>query len=108
MHETELKPAKSLFQSSFIVTALNPKSIAFFVAFLPQFINPAKPGFSQLTVLGGIFLFLATVNAAVYSIFASQLKEHIKRKNVQKWLNRCGGSALIGAGVVTAAIKQTA
>ena len=108
MHETELKPAKSLFQSSFIVTALNPKSIAFFVAFLPQFINPADRVFSQLIILGGTFLSLATVNAAVYSIFASQLKEHIKRKNVQKWLNRCGGSALIGAGVVTAAIKQTA
>ena len=32
--------ARSLFKSAFIVTALNPKSIAFFVAFLPQFINP--------------------------------------------------------------------
>ena len=56
---------KSLFQSSYIVTALNPKGIAFFVAFLPQFINPIKPVFPQLTLLCGTFLFLAILNAAL-------------------------------------------
>ncbi len=100
--------ARSLFQSSFIVTALNPKSIAFFVAFLPQFINPLKPVLSQLTLLGGTFLFLATVNAALYAIFAGQLSEHIKKARVRKWFNRCGGSALIGAGILTAAVQRSA
>lgn len=99
--------AKSLFQSSFIVTALNPKSIAFFVAFLPQFIDPLKPTFSQLTLLGGTFLFLAVLNAALYAIFAGQLSEHIKKQEVRKWFNRCGGSALIGAGIITAGLKRS-
>jgi threonine/homoserine/homoserine lactone efflux protein len=98
---------RSLFQSSFIVTALNPKSIAFFVAFLPQFIDPLKPALSQFTLLGGTFLFLAVLNAALYALFAGQLSEQIKKKRVRKWFNRCGGSALIGAAIITASVQKS-
>lgn len=99
--------ALSLFRSSYIVTALNPKSIAFFVAFLPQFISPRQPLFPQLTLLGGTFLVLATVNAAMYAIFAGQLRARIRKRNVQQWFNRLGGSALIGAGIVTASLQRS-
>ena len=99
--------SRSLLKSSFFVTALNPKSIAFFVAFLPQFIDPLKPAFSQLILLGGTFLFLATFNAALYAIFAGQLGEHMRKINVRKWFNRCSGSALIGAGIFTAGMQRT-
>jgi len=99
---------QSLLKSSFIVTALNPKSIAFFVAFLPQFIDPLKPALSQLTLLGGTFLFLATLNAALYALFAGQLGQHMRKKNVRKWFSRCGGSALIGAGIFTAGMQRSA
>jgi len=96
---------RSLFGSSFIVTALNPKSIAFFVAFLPQFILPAEPLARQLIVLGGTFLVLATINAALYAIFAGQLSGQIRKTRVRRWFNRLGGSALIGAGIVTASMQ---
>jgi threonine/homoserine/homoserine lactone efflux protein len=99
--------ARSLLQSSYIVTALNPKSIAFFAAFLPQFINPAKAVLPQLTMLGGTFLILATINATLYAIFAGQLRAYIQREKVRTWLNRCGGSALIGAGVITAGMQRS-
>jgi threonine/homoserine/homoserine lactone efflux protein len=97
----------SLFKSSYIVTALNPKGIAFFVAFLPQFISPDEPIFNQLLLLGGTLLFLALVNAALYALFASQLREAIKKTRVRKWFNRCGGAALIGAGMFTAAMQRS-
>lgn len=98
----------SFFKSSFIVTALNPKGIAFFVAFLPQFINSREPAISQILVLGTTFLFLAMVNAALYAIFASQLRETISKTRVRRWFNRCGGTAMIGAGIVTASMQQSA
>ena len=98
----------SLFKSAFIVTALNPKSIAFFVAFLPQFISPKSPALGQTLILGGSFLVLAFVNALLYAVFAGQLREMIKRTNVRKWFNRCGGSALIGAGLITAGMQRSA
>jgi threonine/homoserine/homoserine lactone efflux protein len=107
-HNAKNSSARSLLKSSFIVTALNPKSIAFFVAFLPQFIDPLKPSFSQLTLLGGTFLLLATINAALYAFFAGQLSEHMRKRNIRKLFNRCGGSALIGAGIFTAAMKRSA
>ena len=99
--------ARSLFHSSYIVTALNPKGIAFFVAFLPQFITPIKPALPQLTLLGGTFLLLAFLNAALYAIFAGQLREYIQKEKVRKWFNRCGGGALIGAGIITAGMRQS-
>jgi threonine/homoserine/homoserine lactone efflux protein len=99
---------RSLFKSSFIVTALNPKSIAFFVAFLPQFISPRSPAFNQILILGGTFLVLALVNAALYALFAGQLRETIKKTRVRKWFNRCGGTALIGAGIITAGMQRSA
>jgi threonine/homoserine/homoserine lactone efflux protein len=97
----------ALFKSAFIVTALNPKSIAFFVAFLPQFVNPALPLPAQLAILGATFLVMATVNAALYAVFAGELRHTLKSPRVRRWFDRAGGSALIGAGVFTAAMRQS-
>ena len=98
--------AGSLFQNAFIVTALNPKSIAFFVAFLPQFINPQSPTTTQLLILGTTFLAMATANAALYAVFAGRLRDSLKKDRVRKYFDRCGGTALIGAGVLTAAMER--
>ncbi len=97
----------SLFKSAYIVTALNPKSIAFFVAFLPQFVDPRGDNFTQLLILGITFLVLALINAALYAVFAGTLRDTLKRPGARRWFNRCGGSALVGAGVFTAAMQRT-
>lgn len=98
--------AGALFRSSFVVTALNPKSIAFFVAFLPQFIDTSGPALPQLLLLGATFLMLATVNAALYALFAGQLSAYMKQTKIRRWFNRCGGGALIGAGIITATLRR--
>jgi len=99
---------RSLFKRAFIVTALNPKSIAFFVAFLPQFISRQSETFPQFLVLGATFLFLAALNATLYAVFAGQLRDTLQNSKVRRWFNRCGGSALIGAGFVTATLQRSA
>ncbi|BDD88244.1 LysE family translocator [Desulfofustis limnaeus] len=100
-------PTHSLFRRSFVVTALNPKSIAFFVAFLPQFVDRHLPMLPQLLLLGGSFLVLALLNALLYALFASQLREFITQPPVRRWFERCGGTALIGAGIFTAGMQRT-
>ncbi len=95
-----------LFKRSYIVTALNPKGIAFFGAFLPQFLSPSNPVLPQLIMLGLTFLILATINAAMYAFFAGQMKELMKTGSSMRLFNRCGGSALIGASLLTAAMKK--
>ncbi|MEJ2658832.1 MAG: LysE family translocator [Desulfobacterales bacterium] len=98
---------RSLFKSAFLVTASNPKSIAFFVAFLPQFIGGRTEKFPQFLILGATFLFLASLNATLYAIFAGQLRYKLQHSKVRHWLNRSGGSVLIGAGLVTATLKRS-
>jgi threonine/homoserine/homoserine lactone efflux protein len=95
-----------LFKSAYIVTALNPKGIAFFVAFLPQFVDPRGAYLTQLFILGTTFLVLALINAALYAIFAGTVRDTLRQPRARRWFNRCGGSALIGAGVVTAAMQR--
>jgi threonine/homoserine/homoserine lactone efflux protein len=99
-------PAAILWRRAFVVTALNPKSIAFFVAFLPQFVVAGAPILPQLMVLGATFLILATLNAAVYALFAGQLRDTLRQGRVHRWFHRCGAGALIGAGLLTASLKN--
>jgi len=98
---------RSLFKNAFFVTALNPKSIAFFVAFLPQFISSQSETFPQCLLLGATFLFLAALNSALYAVFAGQLRDKLQNSTVRRWLNRGGGSVLICAGLATAALKRS-
>jgi threonine/homoserine/homoserine lactone efflux protein len=100
------RPPITMLGHAFLVTALNPKSLAFFVAFLPQFMRPADPLPPQMLVLESTFILLATVNATLYAALAMRLRGAIGRPWVLKALNRTGGAILIGAGLATAAMKR--
>jgi threonine/homoserine/homoserine lactone efflux protein len=76
--------AGSLFKGACIVTALNPKSIAFFVAFLPQFVNHQASTLTQFLILGATFLTMATLNAALYAMFAGRLRDTMRKARVRK------------------------
>jgi homoserine/homoserine lactone efflux protein len=108
--ETALPPRAALPMAghAFVVTALNPKGILFFIAFLPQFVSPAAPIAPQLALLGGTFLVLAIVNAALYALLAGSVRDAVRRPGVLKVVQRVGGSVLIGAGIMTATLRRTA
>ncbi|MCS4242189.1 threonine/homoserine/homoserine lactone efflux protein [Rhizobium sp. BIGb0125] len=97
-----------IFLHTYIVTALNPKSIVFFVAFLPQFLVPTLPWLPQMVIFETTFLVLAIINAALYGLLASAARNTIRKPSVQKVVNRTGGSLLIGAGLLTLGWKRAA
>ncbi len=97
-----------VFLHAYVVTALNPKSIIFFVAFLPQFLNHAEPLAFQMTVFEATFLVLAATNATVYGLLAAMARKTIRKPRVQKLVNRTGGSLMIGAGLLAAGWKRAA
>lgn len=99
---------KKFFERAFVVTALNPKSIAFFVAFVPQFVSLQAPSVAQLVLLEATFVTLAGINAALYAVFAGRLRDKMGNLKIRRWFNRCGGGALMGAGALTAAIERSA
>ena len=90
---------KTVFLNTYLVTALNPKGIIFFVAFLPQFIDPrADPSF-QLWVLALTFVVLAIINASFYALFASVARQALTSGRAQRIFNLLGGGLLCTAGV---------
>jgi len=99
--------SKKMFGSAFIVTALNPKDIIFFVAFLPQFVNPASELLPQLLLLMGTFLIIDMLNIILYTVFARTMRSKINSVHTQRKINRIGGGALVGAGLVTATMQRT-
>ena len=97
-----------IFLHAYAVTALNPKSIIFFVAFLPQFLNRAEPVALQMVVFEATFLMLAALNATAYGLMASMARKTIRKPRTQRLVNRIGGSLMIGAGLLAAGWKRAA
>ena len=88
-----------LFANTWLVTALNPKGIVFFVAFLPQFIDPQVSVTQQLWVLAATFVVMATLNATLYAVFAASARRLLASPAAQRRFHLTGGSLLTAAGV---------
>jgi threonine/homoserine/homoserine lactone efflux protein len=102
----EMRP-KRIFLHAFAVTALNPKGIVFFVAFLPQFLNPANPLLPQFAIFEATFVGMAAANALAFALLASAARKAVRKPAVQRTVNRTGGTLLIGAGLLAAVWKKT-
>jgi len=101
-------PPSGVFGHAAAVTALNPKSIVFFIAFVPQFIVPTDPLFLQFAILIATFVGMAAVNALAYALMADRLRSKISNSSLLGWLSRLGGGALIAMGVATALARRSA
>lgn len=110
IEEAEAPSAKPfrIFLHAYAVTALNPKSIVFFVAFLPQFLDLTQPLFIQMAIFEVTFLTLATLNATLYGLLAALARNQIRKPKIQRIVNRTGGSLMIGAGLLSIGFKRAA
>jgi threonine/homoserine/homoserine lactone efflux protein len=95
-----------MFFHSYTVTALNPKSIIFFVAFVPQFLDATRPFLFQIVTLEATFVILATLNASLFALLAASARQKLREPRIQRAVNRTGGSLLIGAGVFAAGWRK--
>jgi threonine/homoserine/homoserine lactone efflux protein len=95
-----------MFFHAYAVTALNPKGIIFFVAFVPQFLIAGRAFWPQVLVLEATFVMLAIVNSTLYSLMASAARRKLRQPRVQRAVNRSGGSILVGAGIFAAVWRR--
>ncbi|MEM8836559.1 MAG: LysE family translocator [Pseudomonadota bacterium] len=95
-------------RDAFFVTLLNPKSIAFSAAFIPQFIGSDGSYIWQATILVVTFSILATVNGLAFAFGTDILRRFIRRLAVLRWMNRIGGSFLVASGVAGLFLKRPA
>ena len=96
-----------MFGHAATVTALNPKSIVFFIAFVPQFVTADSPLVPQFAILTATFVALAGGNAIFYALMADRVRQRIAKQHVIKWITRAGGSALVLMGIVTATVRRS-
>ena len=98
---------RTVFWNTYAVTALNPKDIVFFVAFVPQFVDPSQPVLPQFVILEATFLFMVACNIALWSHLGGYLRSRLVRPEIIRIMNRIGASFLIGAGALTATLRRT-
>jgi len=97
-----------LYRDGFLVNLLNPKTALFFLAFLPQFIDPSRGAVAaQITFLGLLFTLMGLTSDSLYALIAGAAGRWVKRSGrYLRWERYVTGSVFIGLGV-TAAVAGT-
>ena len=93
-----------LFRDGFVVNLLNPKTAIFFLAFLPQFVEPGRGHVAvQVAVLGLLFTALGFVTDSCYALAAGTAGSWLKRSRAYLRFERyVSGALLIGLGLTAA------
>jgi homoserine/homoserine lactone efflux protein len=91
-------PRGGFFLQGFLVAISNPKTLVFFGAFLPQFIDPARGYWQQLLIMGATAISIAAVSDVLYAILVGGAGRRISGTAV-KWFSRASGGVLIGGGL---------
>jgi len=103
----EAEPAgadpKRVFAESFAVTATNPKSIVFFVAFVPAFLDPAAAWLPQAAALIVTFVALGGLNALAYGWLAAHARGAMRQARTRQRVARASGRVLVAGGVAVIA-----
>jgi len=98
---TDAVSAAKMLGHAWLVTALNPKSITFFVAFLPAFLDPKADFLTQMVVFETTFLVLAFANAFGYALVAARARGFVANPRAIGVVSKVGGGLLSGGGAAT-------
>lgn len=96
-----IKALSAIYRQTILMNLLNPKVGLFFLAFLPQFVDPqAGPAPPQLLVLGVIFMAVSFVVMGAAGLAGGQVRRWLERRQrAGQWLNISAGGVLIALGV---------
>ena len=110
-HAGETRPVETSgrvnFTRGFLVALSNPKTIAFFTAFLPQFVDPKLPVATQLVVMCVVTALLAALSNSALAIVSGMGRAWFMRLSRVKLLGRASGAVLIGGGLWLSLARRT-
>ena len=98
------QPLSRIARQGFVVAVLNPKTAIFFLAFVPQFVNPSHgPVAWQFLILGTLFAILGIVTDSAYGVLAGALQGLVtQRRAAQRPARLVTGTLYLGLGVSAA------
>jgi threonine/homoserine/homoserine lactone efflux protein len=98
----------NLFIQGLVVTIPNPKSLIFIAAFLPQFIDPARPIVDQFVLIVPTFLVITFVVTSIWAVAAGNAGRVLRSPRGRRSLARVSGGLMITAGVGLAVARRGA
>ncbi|WP_281645811.1 LysE family translocator [Parendozoicomonas sp. Alg238-R29] len=90
--------ASQSFREGFLSNILNPKTVIFYMAFLPQFINPEGSALIQSLTLAGLHFVIAMIWQTMISLMINRAKEWLAKPSVNQAFNGITGTLLVGLG----------
>ncbi len=102
-------PLRRVYRQGVIVNVLNPKTALFFLAFLPQFVDPHRGTvWPQVAVLGVIFVSVAVLSDLSYALVSDAIAGRIRRTGtgakVRRWLT---GGVFVALGITAAVARRS-
>jgi threonine/homoserine/homoserine lactone efflux protein len=91
-------PRGGFFLQGFLVSISNPKTLVFFGAFIPQFIDPAGDYLSQIAIMGVTAILVASTSDSIYAMLAGGAGRRISASSMRR-LSQASGGVLIGGGL---------
>ena len=91
-------PRVGFFLQGFLVAISNPKTLVFFGAFIPQFIDPKGDYALLVMIMGATAVIVASISDGLYAILVGGAGRRISQTRI-RWLSRISGGLLIGGGV---------
>jgi len=105
--QADKHPGLKVMLHGFIVAITNPKTILFYAAFFPQFIDVSQPTGPQLTLMTITFLCIAITLDSTYAFLAGRLRPWLQGGNRGRIRNRITGTLLVGTGLALALTRRS-
>jgi homoserine/homoserine lactone efflux protein len=100
--------AGRLFAQGFLVNATNPKATVFFLAVLPQFVDPTRPLLPQYLTVCATLTAVDLVVMSGYTLFAAKFLRLLRAPRQIRFVNRLFGGLFVGAAALLATFKRAA
>lgn len=94
------------FWQATLLQLANPKSVLFFGALMPQFIDPAQPQVAQYAIFATTCFTIETAVLAIYGLLAAQGRRFTAAPRIAIWRERLSGACLVGVGASLALIRR--
>jgi homoserine/homoserine lactone efflux protein len=92
------RAARAVFLQGFLIAITNPKAIVFYIAFLPQFIDPHLSAGPQLVAMVGTMIAMALLSDGAYALLAGRARGWFTAPGRRRLQSRISGTLLIGVG----------